>query len=428
MGRGVAKEIRRKEKTNMNKLLPIFTIFALFGTNAYAKCTINYACGTGATGTAPTSQSITDATAVFTPATPTECTKDGSVFSHWVAVSSSKATAADGAMVAGTEYTIPFINNTWTCSSKSVTLTLTAQWVDATYTGIPTSKSYTDVQLNGRQPQFANLGNDKLMLYSDTTNGVVTSRDIVTTLGTSTTADSIPTRGAINKALATKQNALNGTAGWVVANTGTAGVLSERPVYSTTDNYKTALVEADDLNTIITNAVNSELTEVAEGWQINTVGNLTLPTLRTFLDASINGTDYCWRNRYGSGSNGTCSAATVTTLGATNSRSRMWGAVMPYGDIVGKSVCSAIYSAISGYEATAAENITLTTEFDNNTGNGEYCWCKMESVNGESVASSWVLQQWTGDSDVCDSSCPDYCGSNVQTDFYFRSALFNAVQ
>ena len=419
----------------MNKLLPIFTIFALFGTNAYAKCTINYACGTGATGTAPTSQSITDATAVFTPATPTECTKDGSVFSHWVAVSSSKKTAADSAMVAGTEYTIPFINNTWTCSNKSVTLTLTAQWVDATYTGIPTSKSYTDAQLNGRQPQFANLGNNKLMLYSDTTNGAVTSRDIVTTLGDSTTADSVPTRGAINTALATKQNTLNGTAGWVVENTGTAGSVKAKPVYSTTDNYKTALVEADDLNTIITNAVNSELTEVAEGWQINTVGNLTLPTLRMLMpDASINGSNYCCRFLSGGGSDN-CSAATLSTLGATGNKSGLWGTVMPYGDIVGKSVCSTT-SGSTNTAATDAQESALTTEFNNQTGVGtgalsssqNNCWCKMESIAGEPAVSRWVFAGSGSSASDCAGFCAARCGNNVWNASDFRSGVFGAVQ
>ena len=255
----------------------------------------------------------------------------------------------------------------------------------------------------------------------------------VTTLGDSTTADSVPTRGAINTALATKQNTLNGTAGWVVENTGTAGSVKAKPVYSTTDNYKTALVEADDLNTIITNAVNSELTEVAEGWQINTVGNLTLPTLRTFLDASINGTDYCWRNRYGSGSNGTCSAATVTTLGATNSRSRMWGAVMPYGDIVGKSVCGAT-SGTANTAATDTQENSLTTEFNNQTGSGTLsslqikCWCKMEAVAGEPLTSSWVFLYTNNDSALCASSCAYNCAYAIMTIVGFRRTVFNALQ
>ena len=420
----------------MKKLLPIFTIFALLGTNAYAACAIKYNCGTGATGTVPAQQQITTATAVFTPSGPGECTKDGSVFSHWVAVSSSKTTAADGATLAGTEYTIPFINNTWTCSSKSVTLTLTAQWVDATYTGVPTSKSYTDAQLNGRQPQFANLGNDKLMLYSDTTNGAVTSRDIVTTLGDSTTADSVPTIGAINTALATKQNTVDGTAGWVMENTGTAGSLKERPVYSTIDNYKTALVEAEDLNTIITNAVNSELTEVAEGWQINTVGNLTLPTLRIFLDSSINGTGYCCRRLKGNDSDGQCSAATLSTLGASGNKSGLWGTVFPYGDMVGKSVCSATDGTIIGTAATDAQESSLTTEFNNQTGVGtgalsssqKYCWCKMESVDGEPAVSRWVFRISSSSASACAANCAYACGNYVRNNSDFRSGVFGSVQ
>ena len=422
----------------MNKLLPIFTIAVLLGTNAYAGCTIKYSCGSGASGTAPAQQNITSATKVFTPATPTGCTKDGSVFSHWVAASKSKTTAADGATLAGTEYTIPFIDNTWTCGSKTLALTLTAQWVDATYTGVPTSKSYTDAQLNGRQPQFANLGNDKLMLYSDTTNGAVTSRDIVTTLGDSTTADSIPTMGAISTALATKQNTVNGTAGWVMENTGWAsGSVKQKPIYSTTNNYTTALVEAEDLNQIVIDAVNSELTEVAEGWQINT--SVTLPTLRSktniTLNASTDGTAYCYRSLGGVRDQNLCGTATMATLGASGNKSGLWGAVMPYGDIVGKSVCSAT-SGTSNTAATDAQESSLTTEFNNQTGVGagalgtsqKYCWCKMDSVAGEPAVSRWVFYDLLSSASNCASHCADYCGARVKGYFDFRSPMFNSVQ
>ena len=304
---------------------------------------------------------------------------------------------------------------------------------------VVTSKKYVDDEMAKLQPQFANLGNDKLMLYSDTTDGVVTSRDIVTTLGTSTTADSIPTRGAINTALNTKQNIVNGNAGWVMENTGLApGSVKQKPIYSTTNNYTTALVEAETLNTIVTNAVNSELTKLPGiGWQINT--SVTLPTLRTktniTLDASTDGTTYCFRSLNSTNNKDGCSTATMATLGTKGNKSGLLGAVMPYGDIVGKSVCSA--TAGTQYTAaTDAQESTLTTEFNNQTGVGtsalsdsqRYCWCKMESVNGEPAVSRWVFYYSYSSASDCADYCAYHCGNSVQFGADFRSGVFGAVQ
>ena len=302
-----------------------------------------------------------------------------------------------------------------------------------------TSKKYVDDEMAKLQPQFANLGNDKLMVYSDTTDGEVTSRDIVTTLGDSTTASTIPTIGAINTALNTKQNIVNGNAGWVMENTGLAsGSVKQKPIYSTTNNYTTALVEAETLNTIVTNAVNSELTKLPGiGWQINT--SVTLPTLRTktniTLDASTNGTEYCYRALKDIANRDGCGTATMATLGASENKSGLWGAVMPYGDIVGKSVCSAT-SGASNTAATDAQESTLTTEFNNQTGVGTgalsdgqlNCWCKMESVNGEPAVSRWVFRNPRSSASGCAVNCALSCGSGVQRYSDFRSGLFNSVQ
>ena len=142
---------------------------------------------------------------------------------------------------------------------------------------VPTSKKFVDDALAQKQPKFDGLGNDKLMLYSNTTDGVVASRDIVTTLGNSTSDTSVPTVGAINTGLNTKQDMLNGDAGWVAENTGIAGAVVQKPVYSATNNYSNALVEVETLNNAVINAVNSELTVVpGVGWTINTANNLNL--------------------------------------------------------------------------------------------------------------------------------------------------------
>ena len=156
---------------------------------------------------------------------------------------------------------------------------------------VPTSKKFVDAALAQKQPKFDGLGNDKLMLYSNTTDGVVASRDIVTTLGNSTSADSVPTVGAINAGLATKQDILNGDAGWVAENTGIAGAVTQKPIYSATNNYSNALVEVETLNNAVINAVNSELTVVpGVGWTINTASNLNLlPTPQTYNDVPPGG-------------------------------------------------------------------------------------------------------------------------------------------
>ena len=287
----------------------------------------------------------------------------------------------------------------------------------------PTSKKYVDAEMAKLQPKFAGLGNNKLMTYSSTTNGAVGSRDIVTELGTSTTANTIPTIGAINTGVNTKQDTLNGTDGFVVANTGASGIVMQKPVYSTTDNYKNALVEAGDLNQIIVDAVNSELIPVEGiGWQINTAENLTLPTLRWFLDPHVVGTSSCHRPLDGKNNiDGTCSTATLATLGASGNKSCLWGVVYPYGEVIGKSVCSA--TAGTKYEAaTDAQESTLTTEFNTQSGVGasalsssqKHCWCKIDKFNGESVGSSWVFfDTYTGGNGTCANTCVGVCADRL---------------
>ena len=336
----------------------------------------------------------------------------------------------------GQDYVVQFPDSSTDCSNAGgVQLMLRplgeSQLPDSTIV----SKKYVDAEMAKLQPQFAGLGDNKLMTYSSTTNGAVGSRDIVTELGTSTTANSIPTRGAIVTGINTKQDTVNGTAGWVMENTGTAGSVKAKPVYSTTDNYKTALVEAGDLNQIVVDAVNSELIPVeGVGWRINTAANLTLPTLRMMMpDVSINGSNRCMRYLSGTyDKDNTCSAATLSTLGASGNKSGLWGAVMPYGDIVGKSVCSATQGS-NNTAATDAQESTLTTGFNNQTGVGVSsgqlnCWCKMESVDGEPAVSRWVLIESYAPASACAANCASVCGSNVQNSSAFRSALFNSVQ
>ena len=213
------------------------------------------------------------------PSSPTTCTIGGTcnapantytyanhIFTRWACTKSNGASC--GTFLPGQSISD-------VTSTKNDTITLTAQWIDGVPLKTPTSKSYVDSKMNALQPNFSGLGNSKLMTYG-TTDGAVGARDIVTELGTSTTANSVPTRGAINTALNTKQPTMNGTSGYVATNTGTPGVLGEKAVYGGVTKMADALVDAQTLNNAVINAVNSELIQVDAGWRINTVDNLTL--------------------------------------------------------------------------------------------------------------------------------------------------------
>ena len=437
----------------MKKLLTIFALCTLVGANTYAaECYVEYLCGAG-TGEMEAAEPTGTS---FTPESPTGCTApEGYTFSHWSVIPYTE----DGGglddlssypLVAhpGETYSFTFADNTDTCDGlrretspmEYVDFDFTAEYVpipNAAHRVIPTSKSYTDAQLDAHQPQFANLGNNKLMTYG-TTDGAVGGRDIVTTLGSSTTATTVPTNGAIRTGLNTKQNGLHGPNGWVAINTGDNGVLGQKPVYSITNNYGHALVEVSTLNDAVIAAVNSELTEVPNvGWQINTVSSM--PTLSTraapTLNAATNGTGYCFRRLNGQeDQDGTCSAATLSTLGGSGNMSGLWGAVMPYGDIVGRSVCSTETGSYGVATSTAVQESALDAEFVAQTGAGtpeatkRQCWCKMESVDGYPAVSRWVFANSVSSASACADVCAYYCGYFVQDYSAFRSGLFNSVQ
>ena len=373
--------------------------------------------GSGAAPTAPTTCNIGET--CDAPANTYTAPGAGYIFTGWACTHSGTS--------CGTFLPGQSISNA--TSTKNSTITLTAQWVDAVSAKTPTSKSYVDSQMNALQPNFAGLGANKLMTYG-TTAGAVGSRDIVTTLGTSTTANSVPTRGAINTALNTKQPTMNGTAGYVATNTGTPGVLGEKAVYGGVTKMADALVDAQTLNNAVINAVNSELIQVDAGWRINTVDNLRFLTI--LPDVSINGTDACYRNFEGDSENGTCGATTLNTLGASGSKSGRWGAVFSYGDIVGKSVCSAITGDWTTHTvATDAQSDVMNAEFSAQSGTGfsamgenQYnCWCKIESIGGAPVTSSWVY----GGTDYCAEHCADDC-AYIYANIGWRETVFNSIQ
>ena len=146
-----------------------------------------------------------------------------------------------------------------------------------------TTQAYVDDAFSRKQPTITTTGVDKLMLYGATA-GAILARDIVTTLGASPSATVVPTTGAVLTGVNTKQNAVNGTANYVMTGTGSAGILSEKPVYDQSIHNKNALITAQTVNTAAMDAANSELVcikgppEDCPLWVFRTVANLDVCT------------------------------------------------------------------------------------------------------------------------------------------------------
>ena len=140
-----------------------------------------------------------------------------------------------------------------------------------------TSKKYVDDLMSGYQGKLPGSGANKLMIYDDETG--IGEKEIVSTLGNSASATTVPTVGAVKTGLDGKQDTINGTPGYVMTGTGTPGEVGERAIYSANTNYSDSLVTAETVNTGVINAVNSSLIRVNEQgtpsdsgtlWEINT--------------------------------------------------------------------------------------------------------------------------------------------------------------
>lgn len=295
-----------------------------------------------------------------------------------------------------------------------------------------TTQTYVDNLLNTKQAKITTTGTNKLMTYGASTGATPGSRDIVSTLGTSTTATTVPETGPIVAGINSKQDAVNGTANYVMTGTGTAGTVGEKPVYSATTNYPNALVTAQTINTATANAANSELTCVDNDcllWQISATTPRAMSTIPG--DPSINGTDNCYRRAKNTSSlgnqayyNGTCSADTLSYLGTNYSYSGRWGVVLPYGDISGVSVCAG-NGASHGTVATDVQSVALDAALASgqqpNTSHG--CWCKMENP----MPSRWVFYDDVGNYpwDKCALQCASTIKSNT---FQMRTIMYNNPQ
>ena len=135
-----------------------------------------------------------------------------------------------------------------------------------------TSKKYVDDFMAGYQNKIPGSGADKLMIYDDTDG--ISAKQIVSSLSNDTSATNIPDVGAVKTGIDGKQDTINGTAGYVMTGTGTAGELDERAIYDTNTNNMDALVTAETVNTAVINAVNSSLIRVDANGDVDPNGTL----------------------------------------------------------------------------------------------------------------------------------------------------------
>ena len=124
-----------------------------------------------------------------------------------------------------------------------------------------TTQGYVDTKVATKQDKLT--GNSGYAVTYGSSAGTTGSRQIVTSLGSSTTATSLPTTGAVVTGLNNKQNKINGDNNTVVQYTGTAGSLTSKGVYQASGTYSSQtsnLAEAGHVNTAVTNAFNAHIT------------------------------------------------------------------------------------------------------------------------------------------------------------------------
>ena len=275
-----------------------------------------------------------------------------------------------------------------------------------------TTQTYVDNALNTKQAKITTTGTNKLMTYGASTGATPGSRDIVSTLGTSTTATTVPETGPIVAGIANKQDAVNGTANYIMTGTGTAGTLGEKPVYSATNNYTSALVTAQTINTAAANAANSELSCIDNDcllWQINTSGPTTMQTrvdlnqidLSTLINVA--GVKYCFKRL----SNGNASYSGICQV--TNYSD--WGVTFNLDGIETKisgiSACSILEGSNAGEIAYDQEQVQADYESNlaaaptSNSQRGKYCYCKL--TDPSNTTTGWVFSDYNA------SECAYYC-------------------
>lgn len=312
-----------------------------------------------------------------------------------------------------------------------------------------TTQTYVDNALNGKQAKITTTGTNKLMTYGASTGATPGSRDIVTTLGTSTSATTVPTAGPIVTAVNNKQNAVNGTADYVMTGTGTAGTLGEKPVYSATTNYTNALVTAQTINAAAANAANGEMScHTYVSGQSQTPANCLLwqivqsaPTglvihidLNTIIGADTSAIAYAATDSLGVNAQG--NPQNYGIEGYSSAFAVDYGSNK--GVVTGRGACSSA-SGTSNYNySTVLDSLPDTS--------GGHCWCKLDGYTSpsgaqQSLSSRWVYLDNLGNNVIsgstqtqCENACALNCGDHLRyssaypVPFGLQIALFNAVQ
>lgn len=164
-----------------------------------------------------------------------------------------------------------------------------ANAVAATTSKTVTTQGYVDTAVATKQNKLS--GTSGYAVTYGSSAGQTAGRQIVTSLGTSTTATTLPTTGAVVSGLNNKQNKINGDNNTVVQYTGTEGSLTSKGVYQASGTYSgqtSNLAEAGHVNTAVTNAFNEHITcntYATPGdttsecllWNVNTLSGTYMP-------------------------------------------------------------------------------------------------------------------------------------------------------
>lgn len=105
--------------------------------------------------------------------------------------------------------------------------------------------------------------------------------------------------------------------------------------------------------------------------------------------------------------NGTSS----TVISAAN---KTWSATFSAYTITGNAACNEVSGTVN----------TVNTGLYTVAGDvGQYCWCQMQTP----MSSYWVFLNTYASADACASGCTGACGTAVQSNTTFRTALLESV-
>ena len=157
----------------------------------------------------------------------------------------------------------------------------------ATGENIVTSKAYVDHEVATKQAILSAQDGDYAVIYPNSVNdvddGAVTARAILTDVGAYDDGNELVTVGAVNTALAGKQNVLpNNTAGTLVTYNGAVGSVGSANIYNSSSSYSgqtDAIVRAEHVNAAVAAGFAEHLTcsnpPTCTLWQVNSTMNGT---------------------------------------------------------------------------------------------------------------------------------------------------------